>query len=240
MYLQYWIDRLEDPFEIFALAGVLRSIGQIAKDALSSRSERAGWWGVSPKYYSVEDEHDIEVVEHVIGSGFVLAQTSITQAVTLLKRMREEAGCAAWIPKDKAIVLKTAAPIHIDTGLSKIAIINTAADYYKQRSEWKEEEWVGPPYKNKTIANAVEIGLGSKGYHNMESVLRELQIYDYDMSPLGRFIGEWREALADHIRAEGKKHGVIVRSRYLEDPDIEAETTAPPEALLAHDDVPFQ
>jgi hypothetical protein len=36
MYLEYWIDRLEDPFEMFALVGVLRSIGQIADDALSS------------------------------------------------------------------------------------------------------------------------------------------------------------------------------------------------------------
>jgi hypothetical protein len=239
MYLEYWIDRLEDPFEMFALVGVLRSIGQIADDALSSRSERAGWWGVSPRCYSVEDEHDIEVVEHVIGSGFVLAQTSITQAVTLLKRMHEEAGRAAWIPKDKAIVLKTAAPIHIDTGLSKIAIINTAADYYKHRSEWKEEEWVGRPYKNKTIASAVEIGLGPKGYHNMESALRKLQIHDYDMSPLGRLIGDWREALADHVRAEGKKRGVDIRPRYLEDPDLEAEAPARPQALLGHDDVPF-
>jgi hypothetical protein len=152
--------------------------------------------------------------------------------------MHEEAGYATWIPKDKAIVLKTAASIHIDTGLSKIAIINTAADYYKHRSEWKEEALVGPPYKNKTIANAVEIGIGPKGYHNMESALRKLQIYDYDMSPLGRLI-DWREALADHIRDEGKKHGVDIRPRYPEDPDIETEAPAPPQSLLGDDDVPF-
>jgi len=239
MFIDFWIDRLEDPFEMFALIGVLRSIGQIANDSLSRRSERAGWWGVSPKYYSVEDEHDIEVVEHVIGSGFVVAQTSITQAVTLLKRMHEDAGCPVWLPKDKAVVLNTAAPIHPDAGLSKIAIINTAADYYKHRSEWKEVEWVGPPYKNKTIANAVEIGLGPKGYHNMESALRELQIYDYNMSPLGRVIGDWREALADHVRSEGKKHGVDIHPRYPEDPDAGEQASATPPALLGDDDVPF-
>ena len=67
MSIDYWIDRLEDPFEMFALVHVLRSLGALADESESSRAERAGWWGVSPKYYSVEDEHDIEVVEHLIG-----------------------------------------------------------------------------------------------------------------------------------------------------------------------------
>jgi hypothetical protein len=49
--------------------------------------------GVSSRHYSVQDEHDIEVVEHLVGSAFVLAQTAITQAVTLLDRMRDDAGC---------------------------------------------------------------------------------------------------------------------------------------------------
>ena len=56
----------------------------------SSRSERAGWFGVSRKYYSVEDEHDIEVVERLIGSTFVPAQTAITPAVRILKRMHDD------------------------------------------------------------------------------------------------------------------------------------------------------
>jgi hypothetical protein len=90
--IDFWIDRLEDPFEMFALMQVLRSLGALTDEAEAKRAGRAGWWGVSPKYYSVEDEHDIEVVEHLIGSAFVLAQTSITQAVSVLKRMYEDAG----------------------------------------------------------------------------------------------------------------------------------------------------
>jgi hypothetical protein len=186
----------------------------------------------------VEDEHDIEVVEHVIGSGFVLAQTSITQTVTIVKRMYEDAGCPGWIPKDKAVVLKTTAPIHPDTGFSKIAIINTAADYYKHRSEWKDEEWVEST-KNKTIASSMQLGLGLNGYHQMEHALRELQIYNYDRSPLGRLIGDWREALADHLRAEGKKHGVDLHPRYPEELDTQVEPPPIPPDLLGGDDVPF-
>ena len=236
MSIDYWIDRLEDPFEMFALLQVLGSLGGLAEAADASRAERAGWWGVSPKYYSAEDEHDIEVVEHLIGSAFVLAQASITQAVTILKRMHEDAGCLAWIPKEKAVVLKTAAPVHSDTGLSQIVVINTAADYYKHRSEWKEEEWAGPTYKNKTIANAVALGLGPKGYHNMERALRELQIYPRNMAPLGNIVGQWREALADSLRTEGEKHGVTIRPRFPE--ELDDQQPSIPLASL-DDDVPF-
>jgi hypothetical protein len=35
------------------------------------------------KIPTVEDEHDIEVVELLIGSAFVLGQTAITQAVSI-------------------------------------------------------------------------------------------------------------------------------------------------------------
>ncbi len=152
MSIDYWINRLEDPFEMFALMQVLASMGVLADASESRRAERAGWWGVSPKFYSVEDEHDIEVAEHLIGSAFVLAQISITQAVSILKRMHDDAGCPVWIPKEKAAVLATAAPIHSELGISQITIINAAADYYKHRVEWNEEEWAGPTYKNKTIA----------------------------------------------------------------------------------------
>jgi hypothetical protein len=237
MSIDYWIDRLEDPFEMFALVHVLRSLGALADESESSRSERAGWWGVSPKYYSVEDEHDIEVVEHLIGSAFVLAQTSITQAVSILRRMREDAGCPVWIPKDKATVLSTAAPIHAELGISHITIINTAADYYKHRVEWREEDWAGPTHKNKTIANVIAIGLGPKGYHNMSHALRELQIYPDNMAPLGSIVGSWRESLADYLRSEGAKHGVSIHPRFPEDLDTDQPSPTPPTILK--DDPPF-
>lgn len=135
--------------------------------------------------------------------------------------MHEDAGRPAWIPKDKAVVLTTAAPLHSESGVSHIAIINTAADYYKHRFEWKEEDWIGTPPKNKTIASAVTLGLGPKGYHNMEHALRELKVYPSDMAQLGRIIGNWRESLADHLRVEGRQNGVLIRPRFVEDQDTD-------------------
>jgi hypothetical protein len=45
MSIDYWVDRLEDPFEMFALLHVLRSLGALADEPESSRAERDGWWG---------------------------------------------------------------------------------------------------------------------------------------------------------------------------------------------------
>jgi hypothetical protein len=215
--IDYWIDCPEDPFEMFATQSATRSLGVLVGQREQRRFDRSGWWGVSPKYYTVEDEHDIEVVEHLIGSAFVLAQATITQAVSIIKRMREDAGSPGWIPRDKWEIMNTAAPPHAETGQSKITIVNVAADYYKHHYEWKDEEWAGPTCKNRTIATAAAIGLGPSGYHNLEHALSELQIYPDNLVPLAQLVVTWREELADHIRAEGKKHGISIRPRHRED-----------------------
>jgi hypothetical protein len=168
----------------------------------------------------------------------VLAQTSITQAVSILKRMHEDAGCPAWIPKDKAAVLATATHAHRDLGISQITMINATADYYKHRFEWKEEEWAGPTYKNKTIETAVALGLGPKGYHTMTNALGELQIYPDNMAPLGRIVGNWRESLADHLRSEGQRRGVSIHPRFPEEPGTEEEPASMPPGI-SDDDAPF-
>ncbi len=126
--IDYWIDRLDDPLEMLAIQSVTPFLGVMAGQQEQCRFDRSDWWGVSLKYYTVEDEHDIEVVENFIGSAFVLAQATITQAVSITKRMHEDAGSPGWIPRDKAEIMKTAAPLHAETGLSKITIVNVAAD----------------------------------------------------------------------------------------------------------------
>jgi hypothetical protein len=111
---------------------------------------------------------------------------------------------------DKAKIMEAAAPVRADTTLSKITIINAVADFYNHRYEWKDEECSGRDIKNKTIRIAAAIGLGPKGYHNLEHALRELEIYLPNMVPIAQLVVTWRESLADYIRAEGKKNGVSI------------------------------
>jgi hypothetical protein len=214
--ISYLIERLEDPFEMFPMQSVTSSLGGLANKQEQSRFDRAGPWGTpTPKYYTVEDEHDIEVVGHFVGSAFVLGQATITQAVSLVKRMYEDAGKPSWIPSDKGGIMKTAAPIHPKTGLSKITIINAIANYYKHRYEWRDD-WSGPPTSKPTIDIAVQLGLRPKGCHNMENALRELGIYPDNMVPLAQLVVAWREELAEHIRVEGGKNGVSIAPRFPE------------------------
>jgi hypothetical protein len=158
-------------------------LAEAAKEQEERRFRRALPWRVSSAYYTVEDEHDIEVVEHLVGAAFVLGQAAITQAISILKRMHEEGGKPSWIPSDKVKIMEAAAPVHADTGLSKITIINAVADSYKHRYEWKDEEWSGPDIKNKTIRIAAAIGPGPKGYHNLEHALRTRNILAQYGSP---------------------------------------------------------
>jgi hypothetical protein len=68
--LRYWLGRLEDPFEMSPMQSVGRALAESAKEREQGRFDRAPPWGVSSAYYTVEDEHDIEVVELLIGSAF--------------------------------------------------------------------------------------------------------------------------------------------------------------------------
>ncbi len=116
--ISYWVERLEDPFETFPMQSVMRSLADLADEQRERQFDRASLWG-TPRP-TVEDEHDFQVVEHIVGSAFVLGQATITQAVSLVKRMRADARNPSWIPSDKREIMKTAAPIHPETGLSNL------------------------------------------------------------------------------------------------------------------------
>lgn len=215
--LDYWLDRIEDPFETFSMQEVIRSFGKLAEESEQSRFDRAGPWGTpSPKYYSVEDEHNIEVVEHLIGVAFVLGQATITQAVSLVKRMHREANAPDWIPFKKDDIINAASPIHTESGLGKITIVDAVADYYKHRDEWTDQDWAGPDIKNRTILKAVSLGLGQKGHHNMERALRQLDVFVSDMSPLADLVVKWRSDLAQQIRVSGRANGRPIRQGFWE------------------------
>src|SRR5260370_16915879 len=85
--LHYWLGRLEDPFELFPMQSVARSLAESAKEQEERRFGRSDWYGVSPKNYTVEDEHDLEVVELLIVSSFFLGQAAITHAFSLVTRI---------------------------------------------------------------------------------------------------------------------------------------------------------
>ena len=153
-------------------------------------------------------------MELLIGSVFVLGQAAITQAVSLVKRMHEVAGEPAWIPSDKESIMALESPIHAGTGLQKILIINAVANYFKHRHEWWDD-WTGPKHSLKTIQIVSKLGLGPKGYHNLEHALRELEVYLPDMAPLAQLVVTWREQLRLISEMSWARAGYEIRIKVL-------------------------
>lgn len=112
--------------------------------------------------------------------------------------------------------MSAAAAVHAESGLGKITIVDAVADYYKHRYEWTDQDWAGPEIKNKTIRKAINLGLGPKGYHNMECALRQLDGSLSDMSPLADLVVKWRSDLAQQIRVSGRANGVPIRQGFWE------------------------
>jgi hypothetical protein len=74
----------------------------------------------------------------------------------------------------------------------------------------------GKPNSTPTIDIVVQLGLGPKGYHNLEHALREIGMKPDDMAALAQLVVTWREQLAEYIRAEGKKNGVPIAPKFPE------------------------
>jgi hypothetical protein len=96
-----------------------------------SRGDRNGPYGVSEKFRFVEDEHDVAIGQLFIASAFVLGQAAITQAISIATRVREIAGEPSTLPQRKPAIMATEAPLHQESGLSEIAIVDAVADHFK-------------------------------------------------------------------------------------------------------------
>jgi hypothetical protein len=194
------LDRLEDPFEMFPMQSVARDLAELFNRVEKSRFGRASAWGVSPRYYTVEDEHDIEVRQLLIGSVFVLGQAAITQAVSLVKKMHELKGSAQGIPIAKEDIMALESLIHVQSGINKISLINAVANYCKHRYEWWDD-WSGPNTSLPTIRAVARLGLSPTGEQNLEIALRAFEMRPDNMTLLCQLIFDWRERLAANLRS---------------------------------------
>jgi hypothetical protein len=206
-HIRFLLDRLEEPFEMFPMQSVSRDLTRLVSRTEESRFDRSGQWGHSPGYDTVEDEHDVEVVQLLIGSTFVLGQAAITQAVSIVRKMHALAGEPGWIPFVKDEIMSLGSPVHTETGLKKIPMINAVANYFKHHYEWWDD-WSGPRPSLPTIDIVAQLGLGPKAQRNLETALREFGMMPDNMGPLAQLMVEWREKLAAHLRDRLDKHGM--------------------------------
>lgn len=194
------LSELEDPFQMFPLEQVARTLAESVADSEEYLVHRAGWLA-SPKYRTVEEEHQIEVTSLLIGSAFVLGQTSITQAVAIARKLRDLAGKPSWVPNSKVDILRFEASIHGDTGESEMVLIDAVANYFKHHHEWPSDwshQTQGP--HSRTIKVVCRLGLSPEAYDNLGAAVHSLGFGAAGVGSLGGRIQAWRERLAENLR----------------------------------------
>jgi hypothetical protein len=209
-YLDQLLSTLEDPFEMFPVQSVERSLVNLVAESEEAIAEQSGWWGVSRKYYSVEQEHHLEMISLLIGSAFVLGQTAITQTVAIAVKLHSLAGKPAWLPGRRDDIMRTAATFHIGTKLSDMVLINAVANYFKHHREWPDD-WspTGSKAADQTIEIVRSLGFSPGNYdENLWTALRCLNVsVAASGAMLGNRIQDWRERLAENLRSALLDHG---------------------------------
>jgi hypothetical protein len=201
------LDSLDDPFNMFPFEAIMRQLGTLTDERYEQLSERSGSWGVSPKYYTVEDEHDYEVIRLCIGSAFVLGQASITQAVSIVTRLYNLTGNPSWIPIGKIPIMSMEATIHPGTGLSNIILFDAVANYFKHYYEWPSKWHGASGAQQRTIDIVLKLGLMPEHVDNLHIALTNIGMSTHDLSTIGSEIQNWRERMSGSLRTNMLYYG---------------------------------
>jgi DNA-binding transcriptional MocR family regulator len=99
--IQRLLGDLEDPFEIFPLQSIARSLSQFLAESEERLAGRQGHFGVARQYWDVESEHLHAESGLLLGATFVLGQTALTQTISLLSRLRSLDGGLSAMPRSR-------------------------------------------------------------------------------------------------------------------------------------------
>ena len=120
-------------------------------------------------------------VEYITGLGFVACQTYATAKRSQRTLLKEEALSIG--PKHR-------------NGLPMIALVNAAANYWKQSLEWSLE---APKKPSQGMINVIsDLGVDPKGPYPITNMLREVVApYPARFENLIPFLTQWRDGLSD-------------------------------------------
>ena len=184
---------------MFPVETVADTLFEAVDDAETRKAERTGPWGVARKFWSVEEEHYHEEVGLLVGSIFVLGQAAITQTVSLLGELRKHEQAKAVIPEDAPGKLASHAENEVQTGLSKIVLVNAVANYFKHVYEWPEH-WdvaLAKRAQAKTIAIVLQLGMSpGEMTDNLLLAADRLGLCQSNPRAVAGIIQQWRERCA--------------------------------------------
>ena len=196
------LQQLADPFAIFPLQDVARSLTDSIAESEEAFREREGPNGVARKYWDVPMELLDEGIGVAIGSAFVLGQAAIIQTVSIVAQLRKLTNGHAAIPTGKRTLLETETMPSLTKELSDMVVIDTAANYFKHHHEWPEawQASTGTSVQQRSMTDARLLGLGGHDLtSNMHAALRALKIGTEKVFTVPMTVHDWRERLATRL-----------------------------------------
>jgi hypothetical protein len=203
--LEWLLEDLCDPFAIFPLQDVARSLKQSIEDSQEAFREREGPTGVARAFWDVPMELLNHGIGIAMGSAFVLGQAAITQGVSIVTRIRQLTNQHPSVPRNKRQLLETECYVAPRSGLSTMVIIDTGANYFKHHHEWPED-WhahAGSPTQAHTMNDALRLGLsGQDLVGNMHAILHGLGLSVEDIHTVPMLVQKWRENVGRMLSRE--------------------------------------
>lgn len=203
--IRWLLDELHDPFVMFPLQSVARSLSEVAAESQESFCTREGPYGVARKFWDVPMETLHDQIGQLIGTAFVLAQTALTQSIAIVTQLHHLSGQKASIPHRKRELLEMETGRNPETQMSHLVIIDTTANFFKHHHEWPNDWHLssGHGVHAKTAADASALGFrGHEITDNMHVALQRMGINQGDMTNVAIAIQNWRERLAQRFSRE--------------------------------------
>lgn len=201
---EWLLQELEDPFLVFPIQSVGRSIAASLAEADANLVSALRDLPAARKYWSVQAEHYFDEIGLLVGAAFVLGQVLISQTVSIVEQLRQAEPSPTDFPPRQEW-MRRGSPVQIASGLSEVEIVVTSANYFKHYCEWPRD-WDKPTAAvsgnvARTIKNARSIGMAPGcRTENLLVSLRALGISVSRVESIADKIQSWREALAVQIR----------------------------------------
>jgi hypothetical protein len=171
--------------------------------AASTRIDRAAESGPD-EYEDAVTDTEIEVIEGLLGTAYVVCQTRITaiaQAALCCRTRLVADGLAFAAFGDRDHEVRRIGP-RFDSQSSKVELLWALANYFKHRDEWSSASWTNPQGPERhTVPVILSAGLESGSNGNLRSGAKALGSRDYaGISVLQMVVREWADQVREEIR----------------------------------------
>lgn len=200
------IDFIGPDFSSGALRRVLESIQEainVCDRAISDVQKNS-----EPDYIDAVGDTECDVIEALIGTAFVTAQTEITATASRVKRLHNKFKrdrpdfTLSTTTSAKANIFHTSSPI-VRSPYSAVEILNGFANYFKHRDEWDAQWRNATPPQQDTIAVIMAAGAEPGSTGNLRTAAHVLGADGINgLIEFSEIIANWRKSLAAGYEAE--------------------------------------